>query len=157
MSNNASPTKMNTTLNPTTFAESGTFQFTKENTMKKHLFTISRILLGLILTGAAIAGLTGNVPPPEPQSAQAFLGVLFSSGLLQVVKILELVAGLALLSGFFVPIALVVMAPIVVNIMYFHTVLDPSGMVITVALAILWGANAWAHKTLFLPLLRARG
>ena len=57
-----------------------------------HKFTlIARILLGLIFTVAAIAGLIGQLPPPEGIEAQAFMVNLFDSGLLVFVKIIELV------------------------------------------------------------------
>jgi uncharacterized membrane protein YphA (DoxX/SURF4 family) len=67
--------------------------------MKKYLPTAVRILLGLMFVGSSIAGMMGKAPPPEPEAAQAFMGVLLSSGLLYLVKILELLCGLALISG----------------------------------------------------------
>jgi putative oxidoreductase len=124
--------------------------------MKKYIPTTVRVLTGLMFTGSAIAGMMGKVPPPEPEAAQAFMGVLFSSGLLYVVKVLELLCGLALISGFFVPLALLVLAPIIVNIAFFHVALDPSGLMVAVVLAVLWVGNAVAHRSLFLPLLQAR-
>ena len=124
--------------------------------MKKYIPQAVRVLTGLMFTGSAIAGMMGKVPPPEPEAAQAFMGVLFSSGLLYVVKVLELLCGLALISGFFVPLALLVLAPIIVNIAFFHVALDPSGLMVAVVLAALWVGNALAHRSLFLPLLQAR-
>jgi uncharacterized membrane protein YphA (DoxX/SURF4 family) len=124
--------------------------------MKKYFPTTVRVLTGLLFTGAAIAGVMGKVPPPEPEAAAAFMGVLFSSGLLYLVKILELLSGLALISGFFVPLALLVLAPIIVNIAFFHVALDPSGLMIAVVLVALWVGNAMAHRAVLLPLLRAR-
>jgi len=67
-----------------------------------------------------------------------------------------LLCGLALISGFFVPLALLVLAPIIVNIAFFHVALDPSGLMVAVVLAVLWVGNAVAHRSLFLPLLQAR-
>jgi putative oxidoreductase len=124
--------------------------------MKKHIPTTIRVLTGLLFTGSAIAGMLGKAPPPEPEAAQAFMGVLFSSGLLYLVKILELVCGLALISGFFVPLALLVLAPIIVNIAFFHVALDPSGLLVAVVLTALWVGNAMAQRDVLLPLLRAR-
>lgn len=124
--------------------------------MKKHIPTTIRVLTGLLFTGSAIAGMLGKAPPPEPEAAQAFMGVLFSSGLLYLVKILELVCGLALISGFFVPLALLVLAPIIVNIAFFHVALDPSGLLVAVVLTALWVGNAMAQREVLLPLLRAR-
>ena len=124
--------------------------------MKKHIPTAVRLLTGLMFTGSAIGGMMGKVPPPEPEAAQAFMGVLFSSGLLYLVKILELLCGLALIAGFFVPLALLVLAPIIVNIAFFHVVLDPSGFMVAVVLIGLWVGNAMSYRSEFLPLLRAK-
>jgi len=124
--------------------------------MKKFLPTILRVLTGLLFIGSAIAGMMGKVPPPEPEAAQAFMDVLMSSGLLYLVKILELVCGLALVSGFFVPLSLLVLAPILVNIAFFHAALDPSGLMVAVVLTALWVGNAMAHRAEFLPPLRAK-
>ncbi|HBI28071.1 MAG TPA: acyltransferase, partial [Deltaproteobacteria bacterium] len=68
--------------------------------MTQKFTLVARILLGLVFTASAIAGLTGQLPPPEGPEAQAFMGTLFDSGLLVFVKFIELVAGLALISGF---------------------------------------------------------
>jgi len=124
--------------------------------MKRYIPKTVRVLTGLIFTGSAIAGMMGKVPPPEPEAAKAFMDVLLSSGLLYLVKALELLCGLALISGFFVPLALLVLAPIIVNIAFFHVALDPSGLMVAVVLAVLWVGNAVAHRSLFLPLLQAR-
>jgi putative oxidoreductase len=124
--------------------------------MTARLTTAARILLGIMFTGAAIAGVMGKVPPPEPEAAEAFMGMLLSSGLLYLVKILELLCGLALLSGRLVPLALLVLAPIIVNICFFHMALDPSGLPVSVILAVLWGGAGVAHRSVFLPLVRVQ-
>ena len=124
--------------------------------MNKHIPTTIRVLTGIMFTASAIAGMMGMVPPPEASAAQAFMGVLFSSGLLYLVKILELVCGLALISGFFVPLALLILAPIIVNIVFFHLALDPSGLVVGGVLTALWVVSAMGQRTVLLPLLRAK-
>lgn len=124
--------------------------------MKAHLPTVVRVLLGLMFTGSAIAGMLGKVPPPEPEAAQAFMGLLLSSGLLYLVKVLELLCGLALLSGRLVPLALMVLAPIIVNIFFFHIALDPSGLPVGVILTALWVGVGMAQRSVLLPLLRVQ-
>ena len=124
--------------------------------MKKYGSTITRVFLGFMFTGAAVAGMMGKVPPPEPEQAQLFMGVLASSGLIVLVKISELLCGLALLSGRFVPLALMVLAPIVVNIAFYHASLDPSGNVVSFVLLGLWGATAFFNRDAFAPLLQAK-
>ena len=124
--------------------------------MKKYLPTAARVLLGLMFTASALAGMMGKIPPPEPEAAQAFMGALVSSGLLYLVKMLELLCGLALLSGLFVPLSLLVLAPIIVNIAFFHASLDPSGTLIGLILLGLWFANAMNHRNQLLPLLNRK-
>ena len=124
--------------------------------MKKYLPTAARVLLGLMFTASALAGMMGKIPPPEPEAAQAFMGALVSSGLLYLVKVLELLCGLALLSGLFVPLSLLVLAPIIVNIAFFHASLDPSGTLIGLILLGLWFANAMNHRNQLLPLLNRK-
>ncbi len=117
---------------------------------------ISRILLGLIFSASAIAGLAGVAPPPEGAEAQAFMGLIYSSGLLILIKVIELVAGLALLSGIFAPMALVVLAPIVVNILFFHITLDPQGIPVGIVLTILGVVAALGYKEIFRPILQLK-
>jgi len=83
------------------------------------------------------------------------MGALSSAGLIYLVKILELLCGLALIAGFFVPLALLVLVPIIANISFFHLVMDPSSLVVSVALVTLWTVNARDHRDVFRPLLRA--
>jgi putative oxidoreductase len=124
--------------------------------MEKHGSTVTRLLLGLMFTAAAVAGMMGKIPPPEPEQAQLFMGMLASSGLIFLVKISELVCGLALLSGRFVPLALLVLAPIVVNISFYHVSLDPAGIPASVVLLGLWGANAFFSREAFGQLFQAK-
>jgi len=124
--------------------------------MTQKFTLVARILLGLVFTASAIAGLTGQLPPPEGPEAQAFMGTLFGSGLLVFVKFIELFAGLALISGFFAPLALVVLAPIIVNILYFHLSLDPVGIPVGIMLAVLAMVVAHGYRNVFLPLLQPR-
>jgi hypothetical protein len=119
---------------------------------------IARILLGLafVVFGAnyfvPFLPMSGN-PPPQ---ALAFLGAFVSSGFLGVVKALELVIGILLLSNRFVPLALALLAPILVGITLFHALLEPSGLGLPVVLVGLELVLAWAYRGAFAPMLRAR-
>ena len=124
--------------------------------MSKWITLGVRVALGFIFVSASVAGMLGKIPPPEPDAAQAFMGALMTSGLLYIVKIVELVCGVALLAGRFVPTALLGLAPIVVNIAFFHAALDPAGLPVSIVLIGLWGATAWSVRDAFGPLVRAR-
>ena len=67
--------------------------------------------------------------PPEPASAGAFLGALFSTGyMFPLIKGTETLAGALLLSNRFVPLALTLLAPVLVNIVAFHVFLAPAAL-----------------------------
>lgn len=105
----------------------------------KKLPLVARIILGLIFV---IFGLNGFFNflhmPPMPEKAGAFLGGLFATGyFFPFLKGLEVLCGLALLIGAFVPLALVILAPIVVNILLFHAFLAPSGLPLPLVIAAL--------------------
>lgn len=57
--------------------------------------------------------------------------------LMTLVKVIETACGALLLAGYFVPLMLVLLAPIIVNILGFHLFLDPSGQGLGTAVVIL--------------------
>lgn len=106
--------------------------------MKLNLTTVARIVLGLIFF---VFGLNGFLqfmpaPPPMPEKAMAYMGGLMQSGyFFPVLKGTEVLMGLLLLTGRFVPLALVVLSPIVIHITLFHTMLTPFNPVVAILLA----------------------
>lgn len=118
----------------------------------------ARVTLGLVFF---LFGLNYFVeflpaPPAPPEQALAFVGGLMAGGyVFPLVKAIEVVAGAALLANRFVPLALTLLAPIIVNIAAFHFLLAPS-YAMPVALILLEVYLAWTHRAAFLPMLRAR-
>jgi putative oxidoreductase len=107
--------------------------------MKAKLPLIARILLGLIFFGAGLVGLLNLYPPPPnlPERLLAFNSGLMATGyFFPFLKAVETVCGLLLIIGMFVPLALIVLAPIAINIFLVHAFLAPDG----VPLAIVIGA-----------------
>ncbi|MEQ1664168.1 MAG: DoxX family membrane protein [Bdellovibrionales bacterium] len=100
---------------------------------------IARILLGLIFVVFGLNGFFNFLPmPPMPEAAGAFLGGLGGSGyFFPMLKGTEVLCGLALLSGGFVPLALIVLAPIILNIFMFHAFLAPSGLALPIVIGLL--------------------
>jgi len=91
---------------------------------------IVRILLGLLFLFSSIVVLFKLVPQPELKGGpKVFMEGMVASGyLLPLLKITELICGLAFVSGFFVPLATVVIFPIVLNILCYHAALAPEGL-----------------------------
>ena len=128
--------------------------------LQKLLPTAFRILLGLVFFVFGLNGFFWFIPPPAaplPEGAMAFGMALMKTGyLFQLLKATEVVAGLLLLTNRFVPMALALLAPIIVNIFAFHAFLEPSGVVLAGALVAAELYLAWSYRSLFRPMLAMR-
>lgn len=103
--------------------------------MKAKLPLIARVLLGLIFFVFGLIGLLNLIPPPDdlPEQLKAFnSGLMAAVYFFPLLKITEVICGALLLIGMFVPLALVVLAPIVLNIFLVHAFLAPEGLPIAV-------------------------
>lgn len=91
---------------------------------------IARYLLGTILLVFGLNGFLNFLPAPElPEAAGAFFGALIETGyMMHLVKSVEVIVAVLLLSNRFVPLALVMLVPISINILAFHLVLAPAGI-----------------------------
>jgi hypothetical protein len=118
---------------------------------------VARILLGLGFVVFATNYFIPFLPAQDPPPAEAlpFLGSFSSSGFLTLVKVIELGAGLLLLSNRFVPLALALLAPIIVGIVAVHLLLVPAGTPIAVVFLALELVIAWGYRRAFAPMLRA--
>ncbi len=119
--------------------------------------TASRVLLGLVFTVFGLNGFLQFLPmPPMEGAAGAFVGALAASGyLFPLLKGVEVVAGLMLLANRYVPLALTLLAPIVVNIALFHFVLTPGEIGMAVALLAIEIYLAWSYRGAFRGVLDA--
>ena len=88
---------------------------------------IARYLLGLMFTVFGLNGFLNFIhqPPPTNPLALQFFGAVIASHFAAFFFAAQLVAGLLLLSGFFVPLALTVLAAELYNILAFHLTLAP--------------------------------
>ncbi len=127
-------------------------------TFHKAVPTAARLFLGLVFTVFGLNFFLHFLPmPPAPPRAAAFAGALFTSGyLFPMLKSIEVAAGLLLLSGLLVPLALAVLAPIIVNIIGFHLFLEPSGLPIPLAVLAAELYLAWTYRAAFAPMLHLR-
>jgi len=117
----------------------------------KIIGTIARILLGLAFAGMpwiAILHLAKN--PPMPAAALDFTSALMKTGyMMPLIWGTEIVAGVLILLGIFVPFALVLLAPVLLNIYSFHAFLEPNGRGLAFVLCILALFVAWQHRRAF--------
>ncbi len=116
---------------------------------------IVRVLLGLMFVFSSVVVLFKLFPQPEQHGdVKIFMeGINASHYLLPLIKIIELVCGIALISGFFVPLATVVIFPITVNILMFHAILAPEGLVMSIVLLLANLFLAYAYRNNYKPML----
>src|SRR4051794_19325889 len=115
--------------------------------------TVARVLLGGVFLIFGLNGFFHFLPqPPAPPRAMAFAGALFATGyFFPLLKATEVAAGALLLAGF-VPIALTLLAPIVVNIVAFHTFLAPGNYAVVGLVLAAEIYLAVVHRAAFAPL-----
>lgn len=119
---------------------------------------IVRFLMGLLYIFAAVVVLFKLVPQPEQTgNVKIFMDGMNASGyLMPFIKITELVCGLAFVSGYFVPLATVVIAPITLNILLFHIFVDTSGLPVGIFLLVANLLVAYANWDKYKPILAAK-
>ena len=122
---------------------------------------IVRTLVGLLFVFGSVMYfmmVMGVVPmPPVEGPTKTFNEGLAASGyFFTLLKVTELVCGLLLLFGRFVPLALVILAPIVINIFMVHVFLDRSGLPVAVFLVAATIFLAYCYRDAFKPLLSSK-
>ena len=117
----------------------------------KILATIARYLLALIFLVFGLNGFLHFIPQPPPPSelAQQYFTVMFTSHYLVFVFGLQLIAGVLFLFRRTVPLALTIIAPVIVNILLFHALMDPSGIVPGLVVTALWFIVYWQFRAAF--------
>ena len=111
---------------------------------------IARLLLGLIFLVFGLNAFLQFLNMPMPTGlAGDFLRALFMSHYLWVVAALQVIGGLLLLVNRFVPLGLVLLGPVIVNILLYHLLLNPSGIGMALLVAILWFIVFYAHRQYF--------
>ena len=120
---------------------------------------IARYFLGIVFLVFGLNGFLNFIPMELPTGeAGAFMGALAGSGLMTLVKAVEVVVGVALLANLFVPLALLVLLPITVNIAFYHVVLDPvmPGVLVAVLVFALNAFLIWAYRAYYAGMKTAK-
>jgi uncharacterized membrane protein YphA (DoxX/SURF4 family) len=114
---------------------------------------VLRSLLGLIFVVFGLNGFLHFLHPPLPPAAAQFFGALAATGyMVPLIFTAQVVGGALLLTGTMVPFALVILAPVIVNIVCFHLYLAPSGLPVAIVVAAIAAFLAWQHRAAFAPL-----
>jgi hypothetical protein len=101
---------------------------------------VSRYLLGLIFAVFALNGFLNFIPQPpltNPLAVQ-FLVSVSESHFAAFFFAAQLIGGLLLLSGYFVPLALTVLAAELYNILAFHLTMSPATIAPALVASVLW-------------------
>src|SRR5256714_14202403 len=105
----------------------------------KITIVIARFVLGLIFLVFGLNGFLRFIPAPPPTGiAGQFVGALFVSHYLVPIFLLQIISGVLLLLDRYVPLALTLLAPIIVNILLIHILMLPSGLPLALVVTVLW-------------------
>ena len=119
--------------------------------------TVARYLAGVIFVVFGLNGFLNFIPLPPPVGVAAqFMGALYTSHFLWVIFAFQIIAGVLLLANRFVPLALTILAPVIVNILSFHALMAPSGLPLALFVAVLWAVIFVDVRPAFAALFQAR-
>ena len=133
---------------------------TRKFAIGRYATVVTRVLTGLLFATTGLNGFLMFMPAPDTGTMApeglAFNAALYATGyMVQLTSGVQLVAGVLLVVGRFVPLALALLAPVVVNIFLFHVFLEPSGLVIALLVVAAEIGLAWAYRDKFRPMLQA--
>jgi putative oxidoreductase len=129
----------------------------KENSNMRTASVIARYLAGGIFLVMGLNGFLNFIPLPPPAGvAGQFMGALYVSHYLWVIFAFQVIGGLLLLVNRFVPLAVALLAPVIVNILTFHVFMAPSGLPLALFVAILWVAIFIEVRAAFSGLFQSR-
>jgi hypothetical protein len=131
----------------------------RPQSVTRHFPAIARVLLGAPLLVFGLNGFLNFIPPPPtplPEKALAFATALVNSGyMMQLIAVTHLIVAALLLCNRFVPLALALFAPFMVNSVAFHLFLEPSGRIMSGVFLALELYLAWAYRDAFRSMLAA--
>ena len=118
---------------------------------------IARYLAGMTFLVMGLNGFLNFIPLPPPGGvAGQFMGALYVSHYVWVIFVFQVIGGLLLLVNRYVPLALAILAPVIVNILTFHVLMAPSGLPVVLLAAILWTAIFIEVRPAFSGLFQSR-
>ena len=117
---------------------------------------IVRIFLGLVFVffGSNFFFHFIPTPPPPPGLVGDYIKVFVASGYASVIGATQVLCGLLLLVGRFVPLALTILGGIIFNILAFHILMDRGGIGPGIVVTLLWLFLVWQYRGAFTGILR---
>src|ERR1700758_4976357 len=111
----------------------------KENPVMKTASLAAQYLAGVIFLVFGLNGFLNFIPLPPPEGvAGQFMAALYVSHYLWVIFGFQVIAAVLLLINRYVPLAVAILAPVIVNILSFHALMAPSGLPLALFVAVLW-------------------
>jgi hypothetical protein len=121
---------------------------------------IARYVMGVPLLVFGLNAFFNFIPQPKtplPEGAMAFAGALMKSGyVMQMIGVTFLIVAVLLVSNRFVPLALALFAPFIVNSILFHIFLEHSGLPMSAVFLALELYLAWSYRSAYRSMLASR-
>jgi putative oxidoreductase len=116
---------------------------------------ITRSLLGLLFAVMGSNKILHFIPNPPMQGPGAqFMGAMFETHYIYVVAACEIIGGLLLLSGRYGPLGLTLVGPVIVNILAFHTFMEPAGVPMALIISAIALFLLWSYREHFAGLVK---
>lgn len=130
----------------------------RTNPGRQWLPTIARVLMGLMFLVFGLNGFLNFIPAPKtmPEDIASVVGALMKAGYMTVVSGAEVLAAVMLLTNRFAPLALALLAPIIVGIITFHITMARATIGPGIVVLIIELYLAWAYRGAFRPMLAFR-
>jgi hypothetical protein len=133
---------------------------TKSKSPGRVLPAIARILMGLAFLVFGLNGFFHFIPQPKdamPEGVTALMTGFMKSGyMMPLIFGTQTLVGVLLLLNCFVPLALALIAPVIVNILAFHICLMPSTIAPGIVVAVLELYLAWTYRKVYAPMLACK-
>lgn len=111
---------------------------------------VARILLGLVFLTFGLDKFIHFIPAQMPPGvAGEFAGILYTTHYLLIIGTIETITGLLFLLNRYVPLALTLVGPVIVNILIFGSLMQPSGLPPGIIVTILWFILFYYHRAAF--------
>ena len=123
--------------------------------MKAKIPLVFRVLMGALFVFSGSNKVYMFMEMPQLQEPMlSLMNGMMQSGMIKLLGVTEVACGLLFLMGRYVPLALVIIAPVVLNILLIHITIEPTGMPVAVFLVVAWFVVGMANKDRLMGLLK---